>query len=138
MLNSWGQSLGLLVLRVSFGAMMLVGHGIPKLLSFSDLSKSFPDPIGVGSFVSLCLVLFAEFFCSVLLILGLGTRLATIPLIVTMLVAILVAHKNDPWTGKELATAYLAAYVTLLIAGSGGFGLDRFLRLSRRTKATSK
>lgn len=132
MLNSWTQSLGLLVLRVSFGAMMLAGHGLPKLLGFAETVKIFPDPIGLGSHVALSLAIFAEFFCSVLLILGLGTRLAAIPLIVTMLVAALVAHGADPWAKKELAVCYLAAFTTLVITGGGGFGLDRFIKLERR------
>ncbi len=132
MLNLWTQSLGLLVLRVSFGGMMLAGHGLPKLLGYAETVKVFPDPIGLGAHVALSLAIFAEFFCSVLLILGLGTRLAVIPLMVTMLVAAVVAHGDDPWAKKELAVAYLAAFTTLLITGSGGFGLDRFIRLQRR------
>lgn len=125
------QSLGLLVLRVSVAAMMMT-HGVNKLQNFSAMSGEFPDPIGLGSTVALGLVVFAEFFCSILLALGLATRLATIPLIVTMLVAILVAHKADPFSGKEMACLYLAIYVTLLATGPGQFALDRFFRFRKK------
>jgi len=134
MFHSWAQSLGLLILRVSFGGLMLAGHGIDKLLNFSEKVKVFPDPIGLGAHVALGLATFAEFFCAVLLILGLGTRLASIPLIVTMLVAAVSIHGSDPWAKKELAVAFLAAFTTILITGPGGFALDRFFFMGRRSK----
>lgn len=63
-------SLGLLILRVGLGSLMLFGHGLGKLLSFSERAGDFADPLGVGSTTSLVLTILAEFFCSVLLILG--------------------------------------------------------------------
>jgi len=137
MINSWVQSLGLLILRVSFGTMMLAGHGLPKLLEFSSRASSFPDLIGVGSYFSLVLAIAAEFFCSVLLILGIGTRLAVLPLIVTMLVAATMFHGADPWAKKELAVCYLSAFIVIFICGGGGISLDRLLwRWMRGSKAS--
>ncbi|MFR5955158.1 MAG: DoxX family protein [Odoribacter splanchnicus] len=69
----------LLFLRLFIGGMML-SHGWAKLASFSTLSATFPDPLGVGSTLSLLLILFAEVGCSCLLIFGLMTRLAALPL----------------------------------------------------------
>lgn len=140
MINSWGQSLGLLFLRVSFGTAMLAGHGLDKLLHFKDYLPRFKSLLGLGSSVELTLAIFAEFFCSVLLILGIGTRLAVIPLIVTMLVAMTIAHAKDPWAVKEMAALYLFAFVTILLCGGGGISLDRFIwrkgKASRQAKAS--
>ena len=127
MLNSFVQSIGLLVLRLSFGGMMLYGHGLMKFQSYSSLKDQFPDPIGVGSQVALVLAILAEFFCSIFVILGLGTRLAAIPLAATMLVALMLIHGDDPWQKKELAAVYLSAFVCLIIMGGGSFSLDRVL-----------
>lgn len=113
----------LLLLRLTFGLMMMV-HGWQKLSKFSQLSEVFPDPFGMGSTLSLAAAIFAELGCSALLILGLGTRLALVPLIITMLVAIFVAHGADPWQKKELAVAYLAVYATLMVAGPGRYSAD--------------
>lgn len=74
----------LLFLRLFIGGMML-SHGWAKLASFSTLSATFPDPLGVGSTLSLLLILFAEVGCSCLLIFGLMTRLAALPLMFGML-----------------------------------------------------
>ncbi|WP_437225796.1 DoxX family protein [Planctomicrobium sp. SH661] len=127
MIQSWVQSLGLLFLRVSFGLAMLAGHGLDKLLNFSGYAQKFPSLLGLGSHIELSLAIFAEFFCSVLVILGIATRLSVIPLIVTMLVAMTMAHASDPWKVKEMAALYLFAYITILICGGGGFSLDRVL-----------
>lgn len=117
--------LGLLILRLGAGGMMLV-HGYPKLLTlFGDEPVQFMEFMGMSAAVSLALTVFAEFFCSLLIILGLGTRLAVIPLIITMLVAVFMVHADDPFSNKELGLFYLTAYLVLLIMGSGRFAVDR-------------
>ena len=62
-------SLFLLALRVLFGVLLLL-HGIAKLNDFTALSAVFPDPLGLGSRISLVLAIFAELFCSVGFIVG--------------------------------------------------------------------
>lgn len=119
---------GLLVLRVASGLFMLLGHGWPKLAKFSELADKFPDPLGMGSQLSLIAALGAEVLCSILLILGLGTRLAAVPLAFTMGVALLLVHGADPWQKKELAAVYLVVYVALVLTGGGWISLDGIIR----------
>jgi len=116
-------SFGLLVLRVAISAMMLT-HGLAKIANFSTLSPNF-DLIGIGGDLSLALVIFAEVFCSIALILGFLTRLATFPLIFAMGVAIFIKHAADAFTVKELALLYLTVYVVLLLTGPGRYSVDR-------------
>lgn len=116
-------SLGLLILRVSISALMLV-HGVPKLLGYRELSTTFPDPIGLGSQLSLILAIGAEVGCSLLLILGLGTRLAAIPLAITMLVALFVVHADHGWAKQEIPALFLLVYTSLIFTGAGKFSLD--------------
>jgi len=123
-------SLGLLVLRLAFGGFMLV-HGWQKLSMYGDLVDKFPDPIGLGSQFSLIAAVAAEVGCSILLVFGLLTRLAAIPLAFTMIVALFIVHGADPWQKKELAACFLAAYVSLFLTGAGRFSLDH-LWWSRR------
>ena len=119
------SSLGLLILRVVAGGMILLGHGWPKLMRFSDLSSRFPDPLGLGSTtLSLSLVLFAEVFCAAAVILGFATRLVAIPLVFAMLVAAFIIHADDPWQKKEFALLYALPFLTLICTGPGKFSVD--------------
>ena len=72
--------------------MMLLAHGWGKLTSFAERSSSFPDPLGVGSSLSMALATGAEAFCALAVILGFATRWAAVPLMVTMAVAALIIH----------------------------------------------
>ena len=117
----------LLVLRLGAGFAMLVNHGFDKLTHFSQTAARFADPFGIGSTTSLAMVVFAEFFCAAFIILGLFTRLATIPLIIAMSVALFSAHKGDFFGRGELAGVFLACFITLLFAGPGKVSLDRLI-----------
>ena len=117
-------SAGLLLLRVGVCALMLT-HGLAKLNGFADMHDKFPDPLSMGSKVSLILAIVAEVGCSLLLAVGFLTRLAAIPLMVTMGVALFAVHAADPWKVKELAASYLLIYATLVLTGPGLFSVDR-------------
>lgn len=117
----------ILLLRITIGALML-SHGIPKLMSLFSENIQFPSIFGLGAELSLALAVFAEVICSLLIMLGIGTRLATIPLITTMLVAIFHVHANDPFAKQEIGVLYLLPYVILFIAGSGKYSIDYFLQ----------
>ena len=122
------NDVGLLFLRLSVGGTMLLSHGLPKLMKWGDLSGSFADPIGVGSAASLALAIGAEVGASALIMLGLATRLAAIPLGFTMLIAMFVIHADDPWSKKEFAFMYLIPCVTLMLTGGGRFAIDTKLK----------
>lgn len=119
--------LSLLILRIAGGALMLT-HGIGKMESlFGTDPIQFPDPIGLGATTSLALAVFAEVVCAALLILGLATRFAAIPLLITMLVAVFVVHIADPFANQELPLLYATIYVVILIAGAGKFSIDNMV-----------
>ena len=102
----------------------MLTHGIPKLQRMLAGEFSFADPIGLGPEVSLVLAVFAEFLCSVFVILGFRTRLSVIPLIVTMFVAAFISLSADPFGRKELSLLYLAVFTVLFLIGSGKYSVD--------------
>lgn len=114
----------LLILRIGVAAMMLT-HGLPKLqMLLGGGEIQFPGVMGLSPAISLGLAVFAEVIASVLILFGLATRLAAIPLIFTMMVAVFMIHANDPFASKELGLLYIFLYIPLLILGSGKFSLD--------------
>jgi len=116
--------LGLLFLRLSFSGMLLT-HGIPKLINLIQGDIAFGDPLGLGSTVSLILAVIGEAICPILIILGVKTRIAAIPTIITMAVAAFVIHGSDPLRTKELALLYLFGFIAIALLGSGRFSLNR-------------
>ena len=121
--------IAMLLMRLTFGGLMLVNHGWGKMIKlFSEDPIRFADPIGIGMAPSLGLTVFAEALCALLIVVGLGTRLATIPLIITMLVAVFVIHWADPFGDKEMALLYLIPYLAILLLGPGKFSLDSLIK----------
>jgi putative oxidoreductase len=118
---------GLLILRVGIAGMMLT-HGWPKLEKLMNPPFKFADPLGLGAEASLVLAVFAELFCSLLVVVGLGTRAAAIPLLITMLVAAFIVHGDDPWKKQEFALVYAIPFLTLIFTGPGRFSLDTIVR----------
>lgn len=115
----------LALFRISVGFLMLNGHGLPKLLKFfSDEPIKFADPIGIGMLPSLILATFAEFFCSIFILVGFKTRLATIPLILTMFVIIFIEEFHSSIKERETAILYLLCYGVIYFYGSGNFSFD--------------
>lgn len=113
----------MLLLRLSLGILMMM-HGYNKLVHFADMQHKFMNFLGIGSTMSLALVIFAEFFCSLFLILGLFTRLATVPLIIATCVMVFKAHNGEVFGDGEHAALYLASYLVLLLLGPGKISVD--------------
>ena len=140
-------SVGMLSLRLTFGLLMLFGHGLPKLKKFDAIieNKTFytPDffPLSwMNLQVSLGAAIAAELGAAALIIIGLGTRWAAFILGFTMVVAAF-AHLNEAaWIYqvgstkpfKELALLYLAAMIGIILAGPGRYSLDAVLDKPRK------
>lgn len=130
--------IGILLLRLGVGGLMLT-HGIPKLFRlFGSEPIRFADPIGIGVEASLTLAVFSEVICSILIIVGLATKLASIPLVITMVVAFFIVHADDPFQRKELALFFLIVYVVLLFTGSGKYSLDHYFLKRKAEKENNK
>lgn len=120
------MSFALLVLRLTVGALM-IPHGYNKLVNFASMSAKFVDPFHIGTNATVALVVFAEFFCAVFIVLGLMTRLATIPLIISMAIALWLGHQWKIFGEGQNAALFLGGYIALLFAGPGKVSMDRLI-----------
>jgi putative oxidoreductase len=120
-------SIALFILRVGAGSLMMIQYGLEKLKKYGVRSGKFADPFGLGPTTSYSLVVFAEFFCAAFIILGLFTRLAAIPLVIAMGVALFVAHKGQFFGDGANAGIFFICFLTILLAGPGRASLDRFI-----------
>lgn len=135
--NENAMSFGLLLLRLMIGVGMAF-YGYHKLAHFSEQAHSdFWEKeinfLGKGGTVSLGLTVFAEFFCSLFLILGLFTRISLIPLLICTGYIVAVVDKYELASagehGFELnhALIYFIVYLFLLLSGPGRFSIDNMI-----------
>ena len=117
-------NLALLILRLGASGMLLT-HGIPKIQRLFSSPVEFPDPLGVGATASLILALIGEVVGPLLVLIGYKTKLATIPPMITMIVALLFIHLSDPIGVKEKAILFLIMFLVIFLAGPGKYSVDR-------------
>ena len=118
--------ISLLLVRIAAGGFMFT-HGFGKLQKLVNGNFEFGDPIRLGPEVSLGLTVFAEILCASLVLVGLFTRLAVIPLIITMLVAVFIVHADHDFGKKELGLFYLINYLVIFLSGAGKYSLDKLI-----------
>jgi len=124
MKNTLLKDIGLAFFRIAISAMMLT-HGLPKFQKLISGDFQFVDPFGIGETPSLFLAVIGEFICPILIIIGFKSRLAAIPVAITMAVAAFITHGADDFGTKEKALFYLVAFVTVSLLGPGKFGVDK-------------
>ena len=113
----------MLLLRLTLGTLMM-SHGYEKLVSYNHTKLEFYNFLGLGSTTSLILCIFAEFFCALFIIIGLFTRIVSIPLIINMIIVVFNVHAMEFFGKAELGTLFLAGFLVLLLIGPGRVSVD--------------
>ncbi len=125
-------NVAMLLLRVSFGFILMLKHGFDKVRTFDTLQHTFYSFMGMGPKASLILALFAEIFCSILVVMGLFTRLACVPLIIMFLVIIFGHDAGKDLMDSELAITYFTAFLAILLCGPGKISVDGMINKNKR------
>jgi putative oxidoreductase len=119
-------NIGLLCARLIFGLTLSLYHGWPTFLDFINGDYDYPDPVGIGSAATMALMGFAEFICAYLVAIGLGTRLAAIPIAFGFAVAFFIHHAQDPFNVGQLSFLYGSAFLVIALTGPGKYSLDYY------------
>jgi len=117
----------MLLLRIGTG-ILIFSHGYQKLVNYDSIKGKFLNFLGMGPEVSLVLTIFAECFCAILLVLGLFTRLAAIPLLIAMFVAMSSAHNFDIFGDAEKPALFFLIFLSILFLGPGRVSIDGMIR----------
>ena len=116
-------ALALLFMRVAAALLLLQVHGLPKLLHWQSELQHIEDPFGIGAAPTLVLAVFAEVLCPILLILGVFARLACLPVIAVLLVALVFVHPQWSLEEGQFAWWMLILFAGLAIVGPGSYRL---------------
>ncbi|MEO6829603.1 MAG: DoxX family protein [Acidobacteriaceae bacterium] len=120
-----GSDMGLLLLRLFLGTNLFLWHGLEKINHFSQMSVRFPDPIHIGSHWSFIFAFTSDAVCSVLVFLGLGTRVAAFIVFVDISVAFSLVHHFPFQSGHgEVLLLYIGGFLALILTGAGRYSLD--------------
>jgi putative oxidoreductase len=121
-----------MIVRVVLGV-VLFAHGAQKLLGWfggpglSATLRTFRDQLRIPAALA-CLIIAAEFFGGLGLIVGLLTRVAALAIIVIMAVAILMVHSKFGffmnWSGNQRGEGF---EYHLVVEGAGAFSFDSAL-----------
>jgi putative oxidoreductase len=137
--RQFGTDLGLFAHRAAFGLFMLLGHGVGKLNAFMDPEAMkalgektaeessmvlVANTIGLDVNMAMLGAVGAELVCAALVVLGIATRLTTLPLVFTMAMAAFVAHGADGFAGQEKALLFMAGFALLFFTGPGRLSVD--------------
>lgn len=133
-IEPFNLSLGIFLIRIIIGVLMAF-LGYEKLIHFNEMAASDfwtknVSFLGMSGSIALGLTVFAEFFCSLLLTIGLFTRLSLIPLIICMgyivvsIAQFSVLESGDHGTNVNTAFVYFVIYIGLFFTGAGKYSLD--------------
>ena len=132
--NPLQTNIGLLTLRILIGVLMAF-YGYEKLIHFSDMAASDfwakqVSFLGFNGAFPLALTVFAEFFCSLLLLFGFLTRYSCLILMFCMAYIFVVVFPSAPFHAGENGFefnppfTYFVMYFVLLLTGPGKYSLD--------------
>jgi putative oxidoreductase len=133
-IEPFNLSLGILLIRVVIGVLMAF-FGYEKLIHFNEMAASDfwaknVSFLGMSGSIALGLTVFAEFFCSLLLIVGLFTRLSLIPLLICMgyivssVAKFTIVESSDHGNNLNTAFVYFIIYLALFFTGAGKYSID--------------
>ena len=121
----------ILFLRLFVGALITL-HIIDKLQTYNFVLTGYPALLFESSGATFIIFTFLEALFAVMLICGYATRFAAFIMALGMFVEIFVIFPSLGWLGVERQILYIGLYATLVISGSGRYGLDRVLERRRK------
>ncbi|MES2106207.1 MAG: DoxX family protein [Pseudomonadota bacterium] len=123
-INFINPDIGLLYLRITGALLLFYVHGWPKVMHYSSELQHIEDPFHLGAAFSLWFAIFAEVLCPVLIAIGLLTRLAALPVIGLLLVAMLFVHPGWSIAEGQFGWLLLIVFGAIALAGPGAYSVD--------------
>ena len=124
-------------LRLFVGVLIAL-HIINKLQTYNFVLTGYPALLFESSWATFVIFTLLEAVFAVMIILGYGTRFAAFIMALGMFVEIFIIYPSLGWLGVERQTLYIGIYITLVMSGSGRYGLESHIDRKRKGLNRSK
>lgn len=121
----------ILFLRL-FAGVLISLHIIGKLQTYNFVLTGYPALLFNSSWATFVIFTGLEAIFAVMLILGYGTRFAAFIMALGMFVEIFIIYPSLGWIGVERQVLYIGIYATLVMSGSGRYGLEAHFDRKRK------
>jgi putative oxidoreductase len=117
----------MLLFRIALSLELMVVHGFKKVGINVAVAEKVPNPLQLNESVNNAFAVSANLFFPVFVILGLFTRIATLPILAVIVTGYFVVHWNDNLTVKDIPFMYSLSYLLIMVLGPGRYSVDYFI-----------
>ena len=121
----------ILFLRLFVGVLIAL-HIINKLQTYNFVLTGYPALLFESSWATFVIFTLLEAIFAVMIIIGFGTRFAALIMAMGMFVEIFLVFPTLGWLGVERQILYIGIYVTLVMSGSGRYGIEAYVDRRRK------
>jgi putative oxidoreductase len=122
--------LSLLIFRVAASVELIVAHGLKKIGIGVEKAEVIPNPFHLPEGLNSAFAIGGNLFFPLLIIAGLLTRLAILPVLMITLAGYFFVHWHDPVLVRDTPYIYSIIYLLLLVLGPGKYSVDFLLHKS--------
>lgn len=126
-LGSSFNNIFFLIFRTLLAIQLFRVHGLQKFRLMESHTEIIPNPLGLPYKLNALIAAFSALVVPILIILGLGTRLAVLPTIAMTAIGYFVIHRKDSLEVKDIPYMYTISLLLILALGAGKYSLDYYL-----------
>ncbi|MCL9806979.1 DoxX family protein [Flavobacterium amniphilum] len=127
--SSVSFDLSILFFRVVISLQLIVVHGLKKIGIGTEIAEKVPNPFHFPELINQSFAICSSILFPLLVIIGLYTRLATIPILIVTLSGYFIVHWNDTLLERDVPFMYSICFLLIFLTGPGKYALDsRFKR----------
>jgi len=123
-------NIGMLFFRITISLELIIVHGFKKTGIGVAEAEKVPDPFHMPEVLNNDLAILANIFFPFLVLIGLFTRLATIPTLILTMTGYFIMHWNDTPLVKDTPYVYSVMFLLILILGPGKYSIDNYINKS--------
>lgn len=121
------NNIALLIYRVLLALELFRVHGLKKFRIENGQKEHVPNPLHLPEKLNAFVATLSDTVVPFLVMLGLGTRLAIVPVIGVTAIGYFIVHRKDSLEVRDVPYMYTLSFLFLLVIGAGTYSVDNYL-----------